>query len=38
MLGILSLIGLIAGLIIAALGHPGIYRVFFGGPRGSNDH
>jgi len=38
MLGPLCLIGLIAGLVIAALGHPKIYRAVFGGNRASLDH
>ncbi len=38
MLGPLVLIGYIAGFTIAALGHPGIYRMIFGGPRRSLDH
>lgn len=38
MIGILCLIGLLAGCVIAALGHPKIYRAFFGGSAKSLDH
>lgn len=38
MLGPLLIAGYISGFVIAALGHPGIYRLFFGGPRRSLDH
>ena len=38
MIVFLCFVGLIAGLAISALGHPGIYRAFFGGPKKSLDH
>lgn len=38
MLGPLVLVGYIAGFTIAALGHPKIYRLIFGGPEKSLDH
>lgn len=38
MLGPLVLAGYIAGFTIAALGHPKIYRLIFGGKATSLDH
>ena len=38
MLGPLLVIGYISGFTIAALGHPKIYRLFFGGKERSLDH
>ena len=38
MLGPLLVAGFISGFVIAALGHPKIYRAIFGGPDRSLDH